>query len=1051
MTLIRKWLWTALVASAIFFGSALLPAQLGAVAWAQAVFPESGLVELVPAGEVVGDGKTPVKFSLLAFKADGTAMTDLSAKVVPTGGTTSVLREQGGGLYEFSFTPPEVDTPRQVELAVKGKTPDRTVVARVFGVSVTPPASHQLEFSANPAQIILGQDSSSTLNIQLDAAAGEDLSNVALVIETSAGEVANITYLGNGRFTALFTPPKVNYPHVAIITAADRQDPSRSYGYVAIPLVGKTSYPVTTTPHANVMLRVGERDFGPIQSDAAGRATIPIVVPPGVRSATLTTATGAETSTEDIDLKVPEAKRLELFPAYAGIPGEKAQTVPVRVAVTTPTGEPAANAQVNINASTGSISAAVHEGNGIYRADFTPPNSLTTSQVSLAANLANQPGVQTDAAVVPIVPVRPSSVTLTAEPALLPEGASGFKALVKVLTPDGKGMIGRQVVFQANGAELHEAVKDLKGGDYQALFDLTGAGPVELSATVQSSATGNPLRSLVLLPTADRLPNDGLSSAMITVVAVDEFGYPVAGVPVSLSLVSGDGSLPSSATTNDAGLAQVYYTAGRTAGMVNIQVSSGARSAGVGILQVPAGVAPELALPRSGSDATLALVQAWSSIVQVLRIEREGQAAAAPAPVPVPVPAAAGAEVAALSLTPDPATVAAGATVLLQIKATDAAGQGVAGQSLDFIVSAGTLGAVADKGTGDYEVPLTVPAGLTGDVMVSVAGGGGAVSAFSKIPIESAPASIWGSAPVSEPPAQPEPVADATQVPVVEPAAQPVVEPVAQPEPPKEPTEPGEHRWIRLRAAMGTAGFRYNYQVNSTPRSLLADGNPVPYSESLELSGDTEAQDGGGDAVPLSVPTVDVHLVGWLPMFEYVGVDARYRSTWFGVETDSFTQPHEGVDMSWADHFVTATVQARYFHDVDGDRYWIGAQGGMVSTAVPLVALWTPEGQSRGLWFFPWGFTSLYGGVRGGASLGFGLDVLVGGSWGTEAYSGVFASDVDVELAYEVIDHVTVNLGYNRLSRHIVVPECSDCEDTGSMVEVDDLRSGVYLGVGAAF
>ena len=77
--------------------------------------------------------------------------------------------------------------------------------------------------------------------------------------------------------------------------------------------------------------------------------------------------------------------------------------------------------------------------------------------------------------------------------------------------------------------------------------------------------------------------------------------------------------------------------------------------------------------------------------------------------------------------------------------------------------------------------------------------------------------------------------------------------------------------------------------------------------------------------------------------------------------------------------------------------------------------------------------------------------MLLSGSWGTEAYSGVFASDYDVALAYEVVDHVTVNLGYNRLARDIIVPTCSDCEDTGNMVEATDLRSGVYIGVGTAF
>ena len=151
---------------------------------------------------------------------------------MPTGGTATLLRELGGGVYEFSFTPPEVDAARTVELAIKGKKRDKTPIARVYGLNVLAPASHQLTVSANPPQIVLGQDTSSTVNIQLTGGDLGDVSDVALVLAPTSGEIANLTYLGNGRYSALFTPPKVNYPQVAIITVADRQDPSRSYGYL---------------------------------------------------------------------------------------------------------------------------------------------------------------------------------------------------------------------------------------------------------------------------------------------------------------------------------------------------------------------------------------------------------------------------------------------------------------------------------------------------------------------------------------------------------------------------------------------------------------------------------------------------------------------------------------------------------------------------------------------------------------------------------------------------------------------------------------------------
>ncbi|MFH1467045.1 MAG: hypothetical protein ABIO70_21865 [Pseudomonadota bacterium] len=1039
-----RWLRYSLAILALTVGWVASSVLLADPVQAQAVFDAAGLVELIPAGEVVGDGKTAVKFSLIALQADGTPMAALKAKVVPTGGSVTPLREIGGGVYDFSFTPPEVNAPRQIELAIKGKSAAGVAVGKVYGVTVTPPPSHRITVTANPPEIILGQDASSTVNIQIAAAPGEDLSGVALEVGATAGTIANLTPLGGGRYSALYTPPKVNYPHIAMITVADRQDPGRSYGYISMPLVGKTSYPITTTPGANVMLRVGTRDFGPIQADASGRANVPIVVPPGVSLAVLTTASGTETKTENIDLKVPDNKRIALLPTVAGIPGDKSVTIPVRVAVVAPTGEPAANAMVSISASSGTITKPVHEGNGIYRADFTPSTSLVMGQVNLAASLDGQAATHSDAASIPLIPVRPAGVTLSTEPALLPAAATGFKALVQVVGPGGAGLSDRQVLLEANGAKLRESVKDLKAGDYQGLFDLTGNGPVELTATVLSASTGNPLRSLVVLPSVSRLPNDGMSSAMLTVVAVDEFGYPVAGVPLAAKVVAGDGQIPAAATTNEAGVAQLYYQAGRGTGLVNIQFTAGAATGAVAILQAPATAASTLVLPRSGTETSLAQRDAWAAIVQFKRVEREGQAAVVLPPPAAPV---GGGELASMALSAEPAGAAPGGKVTVKIAARSAQGSGVTGLGFDHMVSAGTLSAWTDLGTGEYTATLTVPAGLAGEIMLSVQDKNGKASGFLKVPITAAPASIWGApeptpAPVAQPVPEPQPVA--------QPEPQPFGTPAPQPEPPK---PAGDHRWVRVRAALGTAGYHYNYDVNATPYEFDADGQPLPYAHSLQLSGDTAAQEGTGDVVPLSVPTVDVRLLAWLPMFEYVGVDARYRTTWFGVETDSFTRTHEGVDMTWTDSFFTATLQGRYFYDAGENRFWIGVQGGVASTAVPVVAMWTPPDQDRGLWFYPWGLTSLYGGIRGGADLGFGLDVLLSGAWGTETYSGVFTSDVDLELAYEVIDHVTVNLGYNRLSRDVIIPErtveCGD--DCGNMVEITDLRSGVYLGVGTAF
>jgi hypothetical protein len=110
---------------------------------------------------------------------------------------------------------------------------------------------------------------------------------------------------------------------------------------------------------------------------------------------------------------------------------------------------------------------------------------------------------------------------------------------------------------------------------------------------------------------------------MLTILALDEFGYPVANQDVQLQLISGEGKLPQTARTDASGMAQVHYTAGRKPGLIHIQATAEGRSNGAAILQAPSTLAPSLTdLPNSGTQAALDLLAAWTPMVQRLRLER---------------------------------------------------------------------------------------------------------------------------------------------------------------------------------------------------------------------------------------------------------------------------------------------------------------------------------------------------------------------------------------------------------------------------------------------
>ncbi|MDP2315066.1 MAG: Ig-like domain-containing protein [Pseudomonadota bacterium] len=606
-------------------GDAALVGVVGLVPAAGAatapLFEGQGLIELVRPTDLVGDGGSAADMAILALGPDGAPLTGWKVKLTATGGTVSEPVEAGGGLYRFTFTPALVAAPGTATLELKGKLANKQPLTRAWSMPVAPSRSRQLTVVANPAQLTLGVDKTANLAFTLVGAEPAAVAAVKLAWSVSAGTVANVTNLGDGQFNGLYTVPTTPGAQVALLTAVDSADPMRTYGGVAVPLTMKVDQAVTVVPNGRVILKVGGREFGPVTADSKGRAKVPIVVPPGASNAVRVQIAPDGTVTEaPLDLKVPEARRIALFPTAASIPSDGRLQIPVRAMVVTAEGRPDESAQVLFAASAGLMGPTKHEGGGVYVATFTPPNGNAVLKTTLTAKLADRPPIHTDTRAVNLVPVRATRVDLSATPPTLPAGATSLTVLAKVSGPDGSALAGRALSFSVDGAKLQE-VKDLKTGEYAATFATTGRGPVEVSASVAAPATGNALAHVLVVPSRERLPPDGLSSAMLTVATLDEFGYPVPNVSVDLRVLSGDGSLPATATTNADGFARVYYTAGRKSGFVGIEVTAGERNGAVSLVQAP----PALALPDlpvAGSATVRALTDEWAGAIPALRVER---------------------------------------------------------------------------------------------------------------------------------------------------------------------------------------------------------------------------------------------------------------------------------------------------------------------------------------------------------------------------------------------------------------------------------------------
>lgn len=806
------------------------------------------MVELVSGGDAIGDGVTPVTLHLVTYNPAGTPMSGASFKLKAQAGTVSKVAMVRAGLYAVDWTPPKVEAVSDVQLQVTGKSPDGTKIDKTWTVSIRPTLSQQVTITANPAELTLGQDGGSTLNIVLSGGPHQFLEGVELDVRASSGTVENVTHLGDGKFAASYRPPAKFFPHLAILTVADKRDPNRTYGAIAIPLIGKANFPIVGQPNSNVMVTIDNREFGPVQADATGRAQVPLEVRPGFMDARVVSVIDGRKTEEPLDLQVPTANRVSLFPTSPAIPADPTVVVPIRAYVTNAQGGPDETARVNFSTTAGGMSEAVHEGNGVYKADFTPPFGNKSAQATITVQVDDLKGAQVASANMNLLAARPGSIQLTPEPASLSAAARGFKVHAKVQSADGVGMPGREVLFLSNGAKQGGTVQDLGSGDYHAKFSTTGKGAVEIIATARGEGSNNPLRHVLMFPSRDRLPADGLSSTMLTVLTLDEYGYPVSNIPVNLSVVTGDGSVPATTTTDAAGMAQIHFTAGRQNGVTRLAAEARGHTSMIPLLMAPPAVAQGYALPASGSQFTMDMYNAWRRIIQPARLEREGMTGA---PIENYSSGAKVGPVTTVTAIAEPNQVAAGGTVVLRMMATDAEGRGVGGQQLQVVASPGEITAVTDQGGGKYTTQLTVPQGVAGKAKISVMAPAVGVATMLDVPITGG---SWKTVGVAD---------------------QGTDKGESAPEP-KQKRKDGEFPWMRANLGLAIGGYHYKQEAT------VAKGPLYDYDITF----------GGAATPPATAPGLDLGVRAWIPGVEdYFGVNAKFRTVLYAVSLPEFNTP----------------------------------------------------------------------------------------------------------------------------------------------------------------
>ncbi|MFT4622149.1 MAG: hypothetical protein ACI8PZ_000805 [Myxococcota bacterium] len=454
------------------------------------------VIGLVPPTGVVGDGSTPVEVFLIARDKDGTPIEGSTLRANAKLGRVGPLSEVGGGVYTFLWTPPKAATPSAETLIVKGKTPDKRQVDLKVAVPLQMEAPYALGSSSSPADLVPTTTVYSTVTFSGGTWGG------APELRTCGGSLDSPMSIDEGAHKVRYSVGRQGSPRLAIVTASDNAAQLPTYGYHVLPLLVARAEAVTTTPRAQLVLRLGEREFGPITASSSGQASVPVQVPPGLANADmLVRAADGVVTRSAHPLQVKESQQICLLPPAKSIPVGAEPKPKVRMVVLKPDGTPDVNAKPTLTASVGTVGEILPVRDGIFEAAYTPPDRAqsVTFQAGLGGGSVQRDSVSTQviAAKVdgeqraPVSANPPAAVVLVGDAVVL----GGTTTSVNVVAVDAWGHpVPNAVVsltHDSRYAELPEsvttdryglAIAELKSGEREEMLTIQAQSGVARGA-----------------------------------------------------------------------------------------------------------------------------------------------------------------------------------------------------------------------------------------------------------------------------------------------------------------------------------------------------------------------------------------------------------------------------------------------------------------------------------------------------------------------------------------------------------------------------------------
>jgi hypothetical protein len=302
---------------------------------------------------------------------------------------------------------------------------------------------------AEPPRAVLGE----TGRVRLRISAPDAPADARIELWSSTGSVVEVKRESAGLFSAAYVPPAQAFPQVALLLATVRAGGGSELAWLALPLVAKATLPVQTKPRSRVEVAIGGAVFGPVLTNAAGKARIAVRIPPGARKATVRVrdpfGNVNETSS---DLQPPPFQRLRLIALRDQASWADPEPLPIEIFAVAPDGTPAAAADLVVTADRGELSALQQRGPGLFRATFRAPSAAGGTATVRAMPVGELRG---ESAVISVLSGPLARIRLTATPAAL-TGAGDVRIAAELLDGRDNPVPEELVLFTSDGGELRQ-------------------------------------------------------------------------------------------------------------------------------------------------------------------------------------------------------------------------------------------------------------------------------------------------------------------------------------------------------------------------------------------------------------------------------------------------------------------------------------------------------------------------------------------------------------------------------------------------------------------